>query len=76
MPDNPKVNPLALPAGDALRMLRRSGCPQMSDETLQRLIDDGLPLNADGTMNIIEYTAWMLKEAQGNGNQPAEAQAE
>ena len=73
---NTTVNPLALPAGDAIRMLRRSGCPQMSDETLQRLIDDGLPLNADGTMNIIEYTAWMLKEAQGNGNQPAEAQAE
>ncbi|MGN0880105.1 MAG: hypothetical protein ACI4WT_11740 [Oligosphaeraceae bacterium] len=70
------VNPLALPAGDALRMLRRSGCPQMSDETLQRLIDDGLPLNADGTLNIIEYTAWMLKEAQGNGNQPAQAQAD
>ena len=76
MPDNPKVNPLALPAGDAMRMLRRSGCPQMSDETLRRLIDDGLPLNADGTLNIIEYTAWMLKEAQGNGNQPAEAQAD
>ena len=74
MPDNAKVNPLALPAGDALRMLRRAGCPQMSDETLQRLIDDGLPLNADGTLNIIEYTAWMLKEAQGNGNQPAQAQ--
>ena len=73
---NTTVNPLALPAGDAIRMLRRSGCPQMSDETLQRLIDDGLPLNADGTMNIIEYTAWMLKEAQGNGNQPAQAQAD
>ena len=76
MPNNTTVNPLALPAGDALRMLRRSGCPQMSDETLQHLIDDGLPLNADGTMNIIEYTAWMLKEAQGNGNQPAQAQAD
>ena len=76
MPDNPKVNPLALSAGDALRMLRRSGCPQMSDETLQRLIDDGLPLNADGTMNIIEYTAWMLKEVQGHGSQPAQIQAD
>ena len=73
---NTTVNPLALPAGDLMRMLRRSGCPQMTDETLQRLIDDGLPLNADGTMNIIEYTAWMLKEAQGNGNQPAQAQAD
>ena len=76
MPNNTTVNPLALPAGDALRMLRRSGCPQMSDETLQRLIDVGLPLNADGTLNIIEFTAWMLKEVQGYGRQPAEAQAD
>ena len=73
---NTTVNPLALPAGDAIRMLRRQGCPQMSDETLQRLIDDGLPLNADGTLNIIEYTAWMLKEVQGNGYQSATAQAD
>ena len=73
---NTTVNPLALPAGDAIRMLRRSGCLQMSDETLQRLIDGGLPLNADGTLNIIEYTAWLVKEVQGNGYQPAQAQAD
>ena len=73
---NTTVNPLALPAGDAIRMLRRQGCPQMSDKTLQRLIDDGLPLNADGTLNIIEFTAWMLKEVQGHGSQPAQIQAD
>ena len=73
---NTTVNPLALSAGDLMRMLRRSGCPQMTDETLQRLIDDGLPLNADGTLNIIEFTAWMLKEVQGHGSQPAQIQAD
>ena len=73
---NTTVNPLALSAGDLMRMLRKSGCPQMTDETLQRLIDDGLPLNADGTLNIIEFTAWMLKEAQGPGSQPAQVQAD
>ena len=45
MPNN-TVNPLALPADDAVRMLRRSGCTAMSDETLARLVEDGLPLNA------------------------------
>ena len=73
---NTTVNPLALPAGDALRMLRRSGCPRMSDETLRRLVEEGLPLNADGTVNIIEYTAWMLREVTGNGSQSAQAQAD
>jgi hypothetical protein len=71
MPNN-TVNPLALPADDAVRMLRRSGCTAMSDETLARLVEDGLPLNADGTLNIVEYAAWMLKEVQGHGHQPAE----
>ena len=73
---NTTVNPLALSAGDLMRMLRKSGCPQMTDETLQRLIDDGLPLNADGTLNIIEFTAWMLKEVQRYGSQPAQIQAD
>ena len=72
MPNN-TVNPLALPADDAVRMLRRSGCTAMSDETLARLVEEGLPLNADGTLNIIEYMAWMLKEGQSHGSQPAEA---
>lgn len=73
---NTTVNPLALPAGDLMRMLRKSGCPRMTDETLQRLVDDGLPLNADGTLNIIEFTAWMLKEVQDHGSQPAQIQAD
>ena len=75
MPGSTAVNPLALPPGDFARMLRRSGCPQMSEETLRALADEGLPLNADGTVNIITYTAWMLKEAR-DGSQPAEAQTE
>ena len=70
---NGTLNPLALPAGDALRMLRRSGCPRMSDDTLRRFADEGLPLNTDGTLNIVEYMAWMLKEGQSHGSQPAEA---
>lgn len=69
---NAMVNPLALPAGDFITMIKRSGCPAMSDETLRRLVDGGLPLNADGTLNIMEYAAWMLKEVQGYGSQPAE----
>ena len=51
---NTTVNPLALPAGDLMRMLRRSGCPQMTNETLQRLIDDGAA-ERGRDVNIIEF---------------------
>ena len=35
----------------------------------------GLPLNGDGTVNIIEYIAWLIKEVNGNGDEPGEAAA-
>jgi len=69
MPD--QMNPLALPAGDVIRILGRSGCPEMSDDILQKLMESGLPLNGDGTINIIEIIAWLLKEVQGYGYQPS-----
>ena len=52
---NGTLNPLALPAEDAARMLRRSGCPHMSDERLRLFADEGLPLNAHG-----DYTGTFL----------------
>lgn len=50
-----------------IRLLQKSGCREMSEEALQKLIDAGLPLNGDGTINIIEYLAWLIKEVNGNG---------
>ena len=29
-----------------------------------------LPANADGTLNLIEFTAWLLKEVNRNGSEP------
>ena len=64
-----QLNPLALSPGTLVRLLQKSSCRQMSEDALQRLIEAGLPLNGDGTISIIEYTAWLLKEVRGDGNQ-------
>jgi len=29
---------------------------------IQTDIDDGAPLNADGTLNLVHYAAWLVKE--------------
>ena len=61
------LQPLALQPEMLIRLLQKSGCREMSEESLQKLIDAGLPLNGDGTINIIEYLAWLIKGVNGNG---------
>jgi len=31
----------------------------LEEETLRRHVDQGLPLNPDGTLNLVHYAAWL-----------------
>jgi len=33
-------------------------------EMIREDIDDGAPLNADGTLNLVHYAAWLARETQ------------
>ena len=36
-------------------------------EMIRRDVEDGAPQNPDGTINLVEYAAWLVKEmASGN----------
>ena len=70
------LNPLALALEDVVKLLSRSGCRIMTMEMLQKDIDAGMPVNADGTVNLVKYTAWMIKEVNGNGNESDPAQTD
>ena len=54
--------PEALPKESLVTALRRSGSRTISLERLEADIAAGAPVNDDGTMNVIAYTAWILKE--------------
>ena len=54
-------NPEALPKESLIEVLRRSGSRTATLERLEADIAAGVPVNADGTINIIAYTAWILK---------------
>ena len=54
-------NPEALPKETLIEVLRRSGSRTATLERLEVDIAAGAPINADGTINIIAYTAWILK---------------
>lgn len=63
------LEPLALQPETLVMLLQKSGCRDLTEESLQKIIDAGLPLNGDGTINIIEYLAWLIKEVNGNGSE-------
>ena len=49
-------------------VLRRAGSRMISVETLAADFDAGAPRNEDGTVNLIEYAAWLLKGDEANAN--------
>ena len=54
--------PEALYKESLVTALRRSGPRRHSTARLEADIAAGAPVNDDGTMNVIAYTAWILKE--------------
>lgn len=48
-------------------VLRRAGSRTASLEKLGADISAGAPVNADGTVNILKYIAWIAKELGDDG---------
>ena len=70
------LNPLALSPENLVKVLVKSGCRIMTLEMLRRDIDSGMPVNADGTVNLVKYMGWMIKEIDRDGNESESAQAD
>ena len=57
-----RLNPGALPVTDAARVLTRLGGKAVTEEMLRADLDAGAPTNADGTINLVHYAAWLVRE--------------
>ncbi|MGD8453645.1 MAG: hypothetical protein PVJ57_17670 [Phycisphaerae bacterium] len=62
-----RLNPAALPLADAARLLSAAGGQAVTVEMLEADVAAGAPTNADGTLNLIRYAAWLVKEMAGGG---------
>ena len=62
------MNPQALHLADMARILSASGSSPVTVEMLQADIDDGAPRNPDGTMNLVLFAAWLVKEISSRGD--------
>jgi len=56
------MNPNALPIDDAVRLLTKAGGRLVTDTMLRADIDAGAPTNPDGTLNLVHYAAWNVKQ--------------
>ena len=59
------LNPQALSLEAAARILAASGRRPVTTDMISRDIESGAPTNADGTINLVHYAAWLVKEIAG-----------
>jgi len=63
-----RLNPSALARADAARVLTRLGGKAVTEAMLRADIDAGAPTNADGSINLVHYAAWLVKEMAAGGD--------
>lgn len=51
-----------------VRLLKQAGGRLLTQEVLQEDFEAGAPRNPDGTVNLIEYAAWLAKETEENAD--------
>ena len=56
------MNPAALSLADAAKVLSAAGGQRVTVEMLQEDLAAGAPTNADGTINLLHYAAWLIKD--------------
>lgn len=63
----PPISPTAIPLADAARLLSKIGGQPVSPGMLQTDLEFGAPANPNGTLNLLHYAAWLVREL-ANGN--------
>lgn len=58
----------ALSVQDAARVLSKAANKHVLEASLREDIDAGAPVNTDGTINIVQYAAWLIREVATRGN--------
>lgn len=67
-PNSSRLNPTSLRAGDAARLLAAAGGLAVTAEQVQADLEAGAPTNADGTINLVHYAAWLVREMAAGGD--------
>ena len=55
----------ALTAAQVAKILTAAGGRPVTEQMVRADIDASAPVNPDGTLNLLHYTAWLVKELAG-----------
>ncbi len=71
MPDSPRqeplsspINPLSLNIEQTARMLSAGGGKRVMPAEVQADIEAGAPVGPGGRINLVHYTAWLIRQVQ------------
>ena len=62
MSDGQQVDPTRLPLEQAAKLLSAAYRERIDAAELNADVIAGAPTNADGTLNLVHYAAWLAKE--------------
>ena len=63
----PRLDPAAMTIDDAAKLLTKAGGVRISVELIRLDIEADAPTNADGTINLVHYAAWLVREMAAGG---------
>jgi hypothetical protein len=63
-----RASPAALGLEDAARLLTAAGGQRVRVEMLAADVAAGAPTNADGSLNLVHYAAWLVREMATRGD--------
>ena len=63
----PRLNPAAMSIEDAARLLTKASGVRVDASQIRTDIEAGAPTNADGTINLVHYAAWLVREMAKGG---------
>jgi len=62
MTERPTLNPTSLAIADAALLLTKAGGQTVSVAMIEADLAAGAPANADGTINLVHFAAWLARE--------------
>ncbi|HED53825.1 MAG TPA: hypothetical protein ENJ00_06450 [Phycisphaerales bacterium] len=63
----PRLNPAAMTVEDAAKLPTKAGGVRVSEAQIRKDIEANAPTNADGTINLVHYAAWLVREMAPGG---------
>jgi hypothetical protein len=67
MNDSSAVSLNALSVATVARLLSMVGGERVTEEMIRADLAAGAPANTDGTINLVHYAAWLVKEMERAG---------